>query len=234
MYRQDCGQGTRVGDHCSGQVPQDPELCYSSAVQESSAWIAGTPPPHPETGQAPQVGQWQRTQQRGPHTPRLVCFTSQAASISPPHSPKQGPTLATLVPGLGRGTCLRNSSYLHVLLPRDPVPSGRPGPQLESQPAPVYKKEGECLLLSASLKPRQPHCHEIQEPPGLPGCLSLQSTQMEGQSSTLCLSTHKGQPSPRGDPRGAGTEPPSAHHPPLWRLSTRVLPGSISSWGAQR
>lgn len=38
----------------------------------------------------------------------------------------------------------------------------------------------------------------------------------EGHSSTLRLSAHMGQPSPGGDPRGAGTEePPFAHHPPL-------------------
>lgn len=123
----------------------------------------------------------------------------------PPHSPGQGPT--PLIPGLCRGTHLRNSSYLHVLLPRDPGPSERPGPQSESQPGPVYMKERECLLPSGPSI--QDNLTALKsEIPSIPCCLSLQNTQVEGQSSVLCLSAPGGQPPPRADPQELGQEIP--------------------------
>lgn len=156
-----CAQGrvqTRVRDLCSGQVPQDPELCCSSAMQKSSAWGAGTPRT-PARDRLPVQGSGRELQQ-GQRSPCAV-FHQLGSKPAPPHSPTGSHTAD---PDLrARQRDVRNSSYLRVLLPRDPVPSGRPGPQSESRPGPVYEKEKESLHSASiwALKTGQPHCHEI-------------------------------------------------------------------------
>lgn len=103
MCRQDCGQETDApvvlgerckqtweqggGGHCSGQVPQSPELCNSSAVQRRSAWIAGTPPARDRAG-SPHGEAAESTKART--VPWLVHFTTQAASRLSSIQPKTG------------------------------------------------------------------------------------------------------------------------------------------------
>lgn len=148
--------------------------------------------------------------------PTWCVSPARQQAISPQHSPRQGPTLETPIPGLCRGTCLRNSSYLHVLLPRDPVPSGRPGPQSESQPGPVYKKEKECLLPSGPSSQDNPTAMKSESPQAsLAAFLCRAHTQKARAQCCVCLPMWVSHPQEE-IPEELGTEePPFTHHPPL-------------------
>lgn len=128
-------------------------------------------------------------------------------------------TRETLIPELCSEIHLRNSPYLRVLLPRDPVPSERPGPQSESQPGPVYVKERECLLPPGLSMQDNPTAMKSETPqhPLLP---SLQNIQMEGQSSVLCLSPLGASHPQEQTLRSWDRKAPFAHSLPVQHMST--------------
>lgn len=83
---------------------------------------------------------------------------------------------------------MRNFSYLRVLLPRDQVPSGRPGPRSESQPGPAYSKERECLLPSGPSSQENPPAMKSESPQAsLTAFLCSAHTQIPKARSRCCV-----------------------------------------------
>lgn len=203
-----CKQGCRIS--AQGRCHRVPGCAAAQQCRVVQRGQRDAPHPSQRQGRSRQSGVTENSMAGTTLSLHIVSHSQAVIHLSSPQ-PRTGSHSETL--GLGRGTCLRNSSYLHLQLPRDPGPSGRPGPQSESQPGPVQKTERERLL------PPGPSSQDIPtvtkskspQPPSLPS--SAERTHTAGQSSVWCLPSHVGQPPHRGDPRGTGTEEPRfAHH----------------------
>lgn len=148
-----CWAGCRHGCEISAQGRFRRALRSATAQQCEELSVGSRDTRHPGQGQGPRAGQC-RERQQGQRSPAW-CFTSSSPQPRRlPHCRHRSQRQA------GHG---RNSAYLRALLPRGPVPSGRPGPQSESRPGPVHEKEKERLRSASmwALKPGQPHCRGI-------------------------------------------------------------------------